>query len=82
MRRMADRAGGPKISSPTVRAKQQFKRLLSYASARWGASPAILSWELMNEIDLAKYTWPDDVDSLGARNGGALESVPTRTAIW
>ena len=42
------------------RAKRQFKRLLSYAAARWGASPALLSWELMNEIDLARYDNPED----------------------
>jgi len=42
------------------RAKRQFKRLLSYAAARWGSSPALLCWELMNELDIARYESPDD----------------------
>src|SRR6185369_552728 len=37
------------------KARAQFKRLLSYAAARWGSSPALLCWELMNETDLARY---------------------------
>jgi len=42
------------------RAKRQFKRLLSYAAARWGSSPALLCWELMNELDIAHYENPED----------------------
>lgn len=41
-------------------ARRQFKSLLDYAVARWGASPALLSWELINEVDLAKYERPGD----------------------
>jgi hypothetical protein len=37
------------------KARAQFRRLLSYVAARWGSSPALLSWELMNEADLARY---------------------------
>ena len=57
------------------RAKQQFKRLLSYASARWGSSPALMSWELMNEIDLARYTWPDDAIHWSREMAGHLKNV-------
>ena len=67
--------GRPEDFFTDWRAKRQFKRLLSYAAARWGASPAILSWELMNEIDLAKYTWPDDVIAWSREMAGHLKAV-------
>ncbi len=57
------------------RAKAQFKRLLSYAAARWGSSPALMSWELMNEIDLAKYVWQDEVIRWSREMAGHLHSV-------
>lgn len=67
--------GRPEDFFTDWRAKRQFKRLLSYSAARWGASPAILSWELMNEIDLAKYMWPDDVVAWSKEMAGHLKSV-------
>jgi hypothetical protein len=42
-------------------ARRQFKRLLSYAASRWGASPALLSWELINEMNLAGYGSRDEM---------------------
>ena len=42
-------------------AKLQFKQLLAYASARWGSSPAILSWELINEGNIAAFDAEEDV---------------------
>ncbi|MCY3024365.1 MAG: cellulase family glycosylhydrolase [Planctomycetota bacterium] len=57
------------------RAKRQFKRLLSYAAARWGASPALLSWELMNEMDLARYDSPEEVVAWAREMAGHLGYV-------
>jgi len=57
------------------KAKAQFKRLLSYAAARWGSSPALLSWELMNEMDLARYDAPEDVSAWAREMAGHLKSV-------
>lgn len=34
-------------------ARAGFRRMLDYASARWGHHPALLAWELVNEVDLA-----------------------------
>jgi len=56
------------------RAKRQFKRLLSYAAARWGSSPALLCWELMNEIDIARYETPDDAVAWAREMAGHLKS--------
>lgn len=42
-------------------AKKQFKDRLRYMIARWGYSPAIGAWELMNEIDNAAYDKHKDV---------------------
>ena len=67
--------GRPEDFFTNNRARAQFKRLLSYATARWGASPAIHSWELCNEIDLAKYVWPDDVMRWSREMAGYLKSV-------
>jgi hypothetical protein len=39
------------FTNPT--AKRLFKRRLRYLVARWGCSPAVLSWEFWNEVDLA-----------------------------
>jgi len=33
-------------------ARAGFRRLLDYVSARWGHHPALLAWELVNEVDL------------------------------
>ncbi|HYG74004.1 MAG TPA: cellulase family glycosylhydrolase [Planctomycetota bacterium] len=57
------------------RAKRQFKRLLSYAASRWGCSPALLSWELINEMDLARFDNPDDVGAWSREMAGHLKSV-------
>lgn len=35
-------------------ARQGFRKRLRYLTARWGWSPTVLSWELMNEIDLTE----------------------------
>jgi hypothetical protein len=67
--------GRPEEFFTNWRARQQFKRLLSYAAARWGASPALLSWELMNEIDLAKYVWPDEVINWSREMAGHLKNA-------
>ncbi len=67
--------GRPEEFFTNWKAKQQFKRLLSYAAARWGSSPALMSWELMNEIDLAKYTWPDDAIHWAREMAGHLKGV-------
>jgi hypothetical protein len=56
-------------------AKRQFRRLLTYAAARWGASPALLSWELMNELDLARYDHPDDAGRWAGEMAGYLKRV-------
>ena len=56
-------------------AKRQFKRLLSYAAARWGASPALLSWELFNEINLARFDDPEDAGAWVREMAGYLKGV-------
>lgn len=56
-------------------AKRQFRRLLTYAAARWGSSPALLSWELMNELDLARYDQPDDAGNWAREMAGHLKRV-------
>jgi hypothetical protein len=63
------------------RARSQFKRMLSYATARWGASPALLSWELCNEIDLANYVAPDDVIRWTREMAGYLKSVDAHSHL-
>lgn len=55
------------------RAKRQFKALLDYAVARWGASPALLSWELINEVDLAKFDRPGDAAAWVREMAGHLK---------
>ncbi len=67
--------GRPEEFFTNWKARSQFKRLLSYAAARWGSSPAILSWELMNEIDLAKWTWQDEAINWAREMAGHLKSV-------
>lgn len=57
------------------KARRQFKRLLSYAATRWGSSPALLSWELINEMDLARYDDPDDVLSWTRDMAGHLKGA-------
>lgn len=49
--------GGP-VADPRefwidAQARAGFRRVLDYASARWGHHPALLAWELVNEVDLA-----------------------------
>ena len=58
-----------------ARARRQFKRLLWYAASRWGASPALLSWELINEMDLAKFDRPEDMDAWNTEMASYLKSV-------
>ena len=58
-------------------ARIQFKELLAYATARWGASPAILSWELMNEENLAVYDSEEDVVAWTREMSAYLSSVDT-----
>jgi hypothetical protein len=44
-------------------ARAGFRRLLDYVSARWGHHPALLAWELVNEVDLApRYRDRDLID--------------------
>lgn len=57
------------------RARRQFKGLLDYAAARWGASPALLSWELINEIDLAKFERPGDASAWVREMAGYLKGA-------
>jgi hypothetical protein len=57
------------------RAKRQFKRLLSYAVTRWGHSPALLSWELINEMNLAKFDNPEDVSAWSREMAGHLRAA-------
>jgi hypothetical protein len=70
------------------KAKRQFKRLLSYAAARWGSSPAILSWELMNEMDIARYENREDVSAWAREMAGHLKHADvhnhlvTTSVIW
>lgn len=45
-----------------IQAKTRFKDRLRYMIARWGYSPAIGAWELMNEVDNAAYDKYKDVD--------------------
>ena len=56
-------------------ARRQFKRLLAYAAARWGASPALLAWELINEMDLAKFDRAEDLAVWTQEMAGYLKTV-------
>ncbi|HLX64131.1 MAG TPA: cellulase family glycosylhydrolase [Planctomycetota bacterium] len=67
--------GRPDEFFTNYRAKGQFKRLLSYSAARWGSSPALLSWELMNEIDLAKFTYIEEPIAWAREMAGHLKGV-------
>jgi hypothetical protein len=58
-------------------ARTQFKRLLTYATARWGPSPAILSWELMNEENLAVYDSEEDLLAWTREMSAYLSAVDT-----
>lgn len=42
-------------------ARKQFKLLIRYAVARWSASPALMSWEVINEADLAGFGNGDEM---------------------
>jgi len=53
------RYGGP-LSHPrewytSPEALEQYKKKVRYIVARWGYSPAIMSWEVLNEPDLARF---------------------------
>ncbi|HYF48647.1 MAG TPA: cellulase family glycosylhydrolase, partial [Planctomycetota bacterium] len=58
-----------------TRARRYFKRLLSYCVTRWGSSPAILSWELMNEFDLAKFDNNEDMANWTREMAAHLKNV-------
>jgi len=77
--------GGPCARPPDFftdsKARRQFKRLLSYAAARWGYSPALLSWELINEMDLARFDNPDDVGAWSREMAGHLKSTDTHNHL-
>jgi len=66
--------GRPQEFFTDWKAKRQFRRLLTYATSRWGHSPALLSWELVNEMDLAKFDSPDDVVAWSREMAGVLKS--------
>ncbi|WP_461789672.1 DUF5060 domain-containing protein [Pedobacter sp.] len=53
-------AATPKDFFTDPTAKRMFKNRLRYMIARWGYSPAIGMWELMNEIDNALYKTQTD----------------------
>ena len=57
--------GGPcevkEVFFTNADAKTLFKRRLRYIAARWGASPSLFAWELMNEADLCDSYTDDDV---------------------
>lgn len=55
-------------------ARNLFKRRLRYIAARWGASPALFAWELMNEADLADSYTDDDVVAWHNEMATALKS--------
>ncbi|MCZ7643878.1 MAG: hypothetical protein M5U26_01115 [Planctomycetota bacterium] len=57
------------------RARAQFKRLLEYAAARWGCSPALLAWEVINEADLAGYDREEDAVAWVLEMAGHLKAV-------
>lgn len=66
--------GRPQEFFTDWKAKRQFRRLLTYATSRWGHSPALLSWELVNEMDLAKFDSPEDVVAWSREMAGVLKS--------
>jgi hypothetical protein len=67
--------GRPQEFFTDWKAKRQFRRTLSYAASRWGHSPALLSWELVNEMDLTKFDSPGDVDAWSREMAGVLKAT-------
>ncbi len=55
-------------------AKTLFKRRMRYIAARWGASPNLFAWELMNEADLTDSYTDDDIVAWHNDMSAALKS--------
>jgi hypothetical protein len=60
------------------KAKAGFRRVLDYASARWGHHPALLAWELVNEVDLAPRHRDEDLIDWHREMAGHLARVDRR----
>jgi hypothetical protein len=65
----------------SARARRQFQRLLAYAAARWGSSPALLAWELMNEIDLANWGSGEAAESWSREMAGYLKAADVHSHL-
>ena len=71
--------GGP-LSGPGVflydtTARTLFKRRLQYIAARWGFSPNIFAWELIDEIDRVAGYNPDTAEAWLREMAGYLRQV-------
>lgn len=55
-----------------AKARALFKQRLRYMAARWGCSPSVFSWELMNEADLTEDFNVDAVRGWVTEMGQAL----------
>lgn len=51
------------------------RRRLAFAIERWGSSPAILAWELMNEIDLWWGATPQEISTWIAETAAFVRSL-------
>ena len=58
--------GGPAELYTSAEALECYKKRARYIVARWGYSPAIMAWEILNEPDLASFYQNNRFGSLGA----------------
>lgn len=75
-----NKANGGFLESPTefftnAEAKQRAKRWLRYAVARWGHSPAVMAWELFNEVEWVEARYADRWDTIEAWHGEMADFI-------
>lgn len=78
--------GGPLATPPEFftneQARELFKRRLRYCVARWSSSPAVMCWELWNEVNLVDGYNPAQVAAWHAEMGDYLRDTdPARHLI-
>ncbi len=56
-------------------AREGFRKVLDYVSARWGHHPGLLAWELVNEADLAPRHADEDVVAWHAEMSAHLARI-------
>ncbi len=66
---------GPALFFSNDRAKALFRQRLRYIAARWGASPQIFAWEIIDEIDHTTNYNPSVASAWLSEMGGYLRQI-------